>query len=459
MGNVETKDSLEIIKNNYVELSKYTIETRTYPSIYDGCKSVYRRCLYANYLHTPRKKVKLTNHISSAMLYHPHGDSSITGAIISMASKYKCPFPLYETKGNFGDRNNAASAARYLEAMLSNLAIDIFMPFIQYADYGIPEFVEEPLALPSLLPLAFLHGAGGIGVGTPNPSIPPFNPIDLVNYYVEALKNDNFEVRDNFMVKPNIGNTIVASPRKDWIKIMNNGTGSIKLEPKIEVKGNIIEITKVPKGRSFDNLLKTFKREIDLDKIDVRDESDSEVKFVIERVPRRVVDFNDIAKRAKLKMSCSESYKFIFTDNGRAVFCNFNDVIKSNIKYTIKCVTRKFEDDISKLSKQINILKIIELMKKDEVITKLSKYSYEEAITFLTKKYKVEKDIVKSVLQKPMSYLTKEHNKELVDLNNKLKDTEFYRDNPRIYLTELYKKLLPQIKSLMKDRNMTEFKK
>ena len=225
------RDALEVIKDNYIDYSEYTIDQRTYCSMYDGMKAVQRRCLYSGYRDTPRTLTKLPNHIGAAMVYHPHGDSSIAGAIINMGSKYCSPFPLYDTKGNWGDRENPASAARYLECRLSDLAIDIFMPFVDYADMGTPEYMLEPLALPVLLPLVYLQGASGIGSGTPNPNVPAFNPLDLIKYYIEALDSDDFKVDSKFMVRPNVGNTLVASSKKQWLDMMRTGQGTIKYEP------------------------------------------------------------------------------------------------------------------------------------------------------------------------------------------------------------------------------------
>ncbi len=460
MENIKNKDSVEIVKENYIDFSKYTVDQRTYCSLYDGMKAVHRRCLYTAYRSTPRHKVKLPNHVGACMVYHPHGDSSIAGAIIGMASRYRSAFPLYETKGNFGDRNNPASAPRYLEAMLSDLAIDLFMSFIDYADYGIPEFIEEPLALPSLLPLAFLHGSSGIGVGTPNPNIPAFNPVDLINYCVEALNDENFNVRDNFMVKPNVGNTNVISSRRQWLDMMKNGEGQIKYQANVEmINPNTIIITRVPDSKDFVYFTKKFDLEIMQDKIDIRDESDEEIKWVIEKVPRKSVDMQSIVERSLKYLTVPISYKFIFSDNGIAKYCTFNDVIRSTLQYTIKCATRKFINEIEKLSKQLQILQIIELIKKDNLVKKLSELNLKDTMILLSNKYKISEDIAKLVLQKPISYLTKEHYQEIIDLESRLEKLNFYKENPREYLKELYKDILPKVKKNISDKIMTEFRK
>lgn len=460
MSIISEVDALEVVKENYIEFSKYTVDQRTYASIYDGCKAVHRRCLYTAFKSTPRHKVKLTNHIGAAIIYHPHSPDSIGGTIISMASKYSSPFPLYDTQGNYGDRENRPSAARYLEAALSDTAISIFMPFVDYADMGTPEYMEEPLALPTLLPLAFLQGVSGIGVGTPNPNVPSFNPIDLINYYVEALNSEDFTVRDNFMVKPNVGNTYVASTRKQWLDMMRTGQGTIKYQPDIEVQGNKIIITKVPEGRNIENLMKKLSLEISQDKIDVRDESDIEIKYVIEKVPRKSVDMKNIEAKAMNALTISESYKFIFSDSGRASICSFNDVVRKNLEYTVWCCSRKLDDDINKLSRQVRILSIIENMKRDGLVSKISSMSLDEAVDMIAKKYSEDRELVLSAFQKrSISYLTREHKQEIDDLNARMQELLKYRENPRDYLRMLYKDLVPKVKSVISNKVMTEFKK
>lgn len=164
-----------------------------------------------------------------------------------------------------------------------------------------------------------------------------------------------------------------------------------------------------------------------------------------------------IFKRAVQYLTIPESYKFIFSDNGIAKYCSFNDVIKNNLEYTVKCAVRKFTNDIEKLSKQLSILQIIELMKKDNFIKKLNELNLEEAVKSLISKYKITEDIAKAVLQKPISYLTKEHYQEIADMESKLKLLNNYKENPREYLKELYKDLLPKVKVNISDKIMTEF--
>ena len=160
------KNALDLIKENYTEFSKYTIVHRSYPNVYDGLTEVRRRCLYAVYKDAPASISKLSTLSGIVLGYHPHSSDGIAEVIINMTSKYTCPFPLFEGKGNFGDLNNPASAPRYLEAKLSDIAKKLYFNLIDEAPMDNFEVHDEPLYLPTMFPAALLQGQYLIGNGT-----------------------------------------------------------------------------------------------------------------------------------------------------------------------------------------------------------------------------------------------------------------------------------------------------
>ena len=98
---IQSKDSVEIVTENYRDYSKYVIATRAYPSIIDGCKAVHKRCIHCSYKYLPRHLIKSAEASGKITVLHPH-PQSIYSVLVSLASKYDCKFPLYDTKGNFG---------------------------------------------------------------------------------------------------------------------------------------------------------------------------------------------------------------------------------------------------------------------------------------------------------------------------------------------------------------------
>ena len=119
------RDSLDIIKENYLDFFTYTMKMRTYPSVFDGLKLAQRRCLYAAFKKLPAGKMsKLTSHTGMTMTIHPHAEATET--IIKMAGAFQTAFPLYDTQGEFGSSFDAHAAPRYLECRLNDTARKLY---------------------------------------------------------------------------------------------------------------------------------------------------------------------------------------------------------------------------------------------------------------------------------------------------------------------------------------------
>jgi len=450
MNNIIQKDATDIIKQNYIEYSQYVISTRSYPNIRDGCKSVHRRCIYASYKGLPRHLVKSTNAIGEIVKYHPH-PSSIYDTLVGMASKYNCPFPIFDTKGNFGDKVNPPAAERYTELMLSDLAIKIFCIFSDYSDMVLGETdVQEPESLPVLLPLCFLQGCYGIPVGMSVVNIPPLNPIDLLKYYIDVLKHKDINYTSNVFIKPNLGNINILNTKNDWQNLLNTGEGIIKYSTVYSVinSGKTIKITGLPKNKSISDLFKIFSSEVEKEQIDIRDESTKDINISIDILPYQRINYKYICDKIDKELTQSVKYKFIFSDGGYAVYASFKDVVKVNLEYLLKCVKKKIQENLCNINNRLFVLNVIELIKKDG-IKKLTSLSNEDAEKYLVTKYKTTLEIAKVVLSKPISYLTKEHEKEIENLNQEkecLLNTDEYD-----YLLALYEDVLSVVKKLYKN--------
>jgi len=456
---MEVRDSVEIVSENYISYSKYVIETRAYPSIYDGCKAVHRRVIYCCDKFLPKKKVKSVNAIGEIVKLHPH-PNSIYGVIVSMASQYNCSFPLFETKGNFGGFGHGAAAERYTECQISDLASKIFTQFVEYADFKVGEMdIDEPLDLPSLLPLCFLHGAYGIPVGMPTVNIPPMNPIDLIKYYLEVLKSRDIETPQSMVVKPNVGNVNIKSTKDEWVEIMRNGQGSIKYGPNITVgdDNKSLIITGVPSKKNFEDVMKVLSVEINQDRVDARDETSTSTRYVVELLPYKRVDINEIKEKLDKKLTVNENFRFIFSDHGVATYCGFHEVVKRNLTYLVKCCENKFKTELEAMEYKLKILETIEEMKSDKSVLKLIEMSTSEALTFISGKYGTTKDQSKTLLSKPLSYLTKEYKNEIIDLKKSIDKNKNNNDDIFQYLTEKYTDLLKDVRKFMKGVEFSKF--
>jgi DNA gyrase/topoisomerase IV subunit A len=148
-----TKDALELAQGNYKDYSIYVAQGRAYPNIKDGAKSVYKRAIYGMWKDAPRSKVKVAELAAYALPYHPH-PTSISGVIVSLGENGN-KLKFLETQGNFGDSSKGvqASADRYIEGKLSDLAIGLLCDGVEYCASVKGELdYPEPEALPSLIP-------------------------------------------------------------------------------------------------------------------------------------------------------------------------------------------------------------------------------------------------------------------------------------------------------------------
>lgn len=454
MAILDTIDATELAKNNYTDYSKYVAQGRSYPSLYDGAKSSYRRAIYGMYLNKTSKKVKVAELAAHALPYHPH-PTSVSGVIIQLGdggNKLK----LMETQGNWGDssRGIEASAERYIEGKLSALAEHMFCDSIEYAEM-IPGEIDkpEPKALPALLPLCFINGSSGIPSGLPTLNVPTLDIMGMIDYYLEILAAKDLDYKPKKYPKPNLEIDILSSV-EDWNNVMNTGKGSIRTAPRMTIDSmNVITITGLPKTKSVDHIRKIIEKEILLDKIDLRDESAEEIKFVIEKVPHKQCDMKEIFKRLYTKLQSSETYNMAFFDEEKIyVPCSFNKVVRTNLQYLIDTHQNRIAKELEQLRIRLRVLEIIEEMKKGNALKGLFDLDYDSALEYIQSKYKADKDIASKVLQKPLSYLTKEHGQEIIDLQEDIKSLEADKNDIYDFLTRKYKALKKELTPVIRNK-------
>lgn len=454
MENIFTKDAVELAKENYTAYGTYIGRGRAYPSLYDGAKSSYRRAIYGMYLNKTSKKVKVAELAAHALPYHPH-PTSVSGVIIQLGdggNKLK----LMETQGNWGDssRGIEASAERYIEGKLSALAEHMFCDSIEYAEM-IPGEIDkpEPKALPALLPLCFINGSSGIPSGLPTLNVPTLDIMGMIDYYLEILAAKDLDYKPKKYPKPNLEIDILSSI-EDWNNVMTTGKGSIRTAPRMSIDSmNVITITGLPKTKSVDHIRKIIEKEILLDKIDLRDESAEEIKFVIEKVPHKQCDMKEIFKRLYTKLQSSETYNMAFFDEEKIyVPCSFNKVVRTNLQYLIDTHQNRIAKELEQLRIRLRVLEIIEEMKRGNALKGLFDLDYNSALEYIQSKYKADKDIASKVLQKPLSYLTKEHGQEIIDLKEDIKSLEADKNDIYDFLTRKYKALKKELTPVIRNK-------
>ena len=236
----------EIMQKSYIDYAMSVIVARALPDVRDGLKPVQRRTLYDMYelgIRYDKPYRKSARIVGDTMgKYHPHGDSSIYGALVVMAQDFKMGLPLVDGHGNFGSiEGDGAAAMRYTEARLEKITQEAFLSDL---DKGVVEFgpnfdenEKEPLVLPARIPNLLVNGSEGIAVGMAT-SIPPHNLGEVIDAVI-ALIQDNSLTDDGLMKYvqgPDFPTGGIVVNRDELPEIYRTGSGRIRIRGKVEVE-------------------------------------------------------------------------------------------------------------------------------------------------------------------------------------------------------------------------------
>ena len=402
------KDALDLIKENYIEFSKYTVVHRSYPNVYDGLTEVRRRCLYCSYKDAPATtKSKLSTLAGLVLAYHPHSSDGIAEVIINMGSEHTCPFPFYDTQGNWGSIDSPASAPRYLECKLNDIARKLYFQLIDQAPFENFEVKSEPLYLPTLFPAALLQGQYLIGNGTPNCLIPSLNFEDLKKFVKNYIQKGKTEVTMQNFVRLTDYDLIKEDGRdKSICDLLNNGKGTITYTPKIEYKNGVITISNLYVLAKFESLYAMLEDDIKADKIDVRDESGEEPVWVIEKVKNKSFDMEALVKKLKSKFTYRENYAMYFTDGVSSVkLYSLGEVIEACYSKYKEAYEKKLDLEYNQLCEQKSIYVCLAEMCKYVDIVIDNTLSDNDKVKLLAENINFPDFIIEKALQKPISWL------------------------------------------------------
>lgn len=441
------KDALELASENYREYSLYISRGRSYPGIVDGAKSVQKRIIYSLYKKAPRSIIKVAEAAGYCLDMHPH-PTAVPEVIVSLGDNGN-KFNFLDKQGNFGHRakNIEASAPRYIGCRLSDLAIEMTCDGIEYCPTMTGELDKpEPVALPTLLPLCFLNSMSGIPAGLPKLNIPSLDIEGMFDYYLDILKHKDLNYVPKKLPIPNVGVPILSS-KKDWEEVLKSGKGTIRLAPEMTIdKDGIITITAMPSSKTAEHVRKIIEKEILLDKVDMRDESTYDTRIVIEKVFKKQCDMQELFDRLYKKLQTTETYNLAFFDQDHIyVPCSFDLVVKSNLSYLIETHTNRLVHQIKDNQEKLEVLQIIEKLKKTNNWKAIFNLSYEEACTYLQNTFDCSVEASQAVLRKPISYLTKEHQQEITDLQRIIADLENDQSDIFEMLSKKYKTIKQKV--------------
>ncbi len=394
MDDIKPVDLKKTMENSYIEYAMSVIASRALPDVRDGLKPVQRRILYAmiELNNGPDKPHRKCARIVGDTMgkYHPHGDSSIYGALVNMAQEWSTRYPLVDGHGNFGSVDgDGAAAMRYTEARLSKISMEMLADINKNTVDFIPNFDEtekEPAVLPSRFPNLLVNGTSGIAVGMAT-NIPPHNLREVVNGVVKIIDNIVEENRDTTMDEvidiikgPDFPTGATFMGRRGIEEAYRTGRGKIRvravtnIEPMANGKNRII-VTELPymvnKARLIEKIAELHKEKRVDGITELRDESNREGMRICIELRKDVnpnIVLNQLYKHTQLQDTFGVNM-LALVDN-QPVLMNILQMLTHYLKHQEEVVTRRTKYDLNKAEERAHILKglLIALDHIDEVI-------------------------------------------------------------------------------------------
>ena len=387
-------DLQKTMEESYIDYAMSVIASRALPDVRDGLKPVQRRVLYSmiELNNGPDKPHRKCARIVGDTMgkYHPHGDSSIYGALVYMAQEWSMRYPLVDGHGNFGSVDgDGAAAMRYTEARLSKISMEMLADINKDTVDFAPNFDEtekEPTVLPSRFPNLLVNGTTGIAVGMAT-NIPPHNLREVIAAVVKIIDNRVEEGRDtsieevmNIIKGPDFPTGAQILGTRGISEAYRTGRGKIRVRAVTDIetlpsgKSRIV-ITELPYLVNKARLIEKMAQLVKDKKIDgitgITDESSREGMRVTIDV-RRDANANVILNRLYMHTQLQDTFGVIMLaliDNKPKVL-NLLEMLNYYLKHQEDVVTRRTRYDLNKAQERAHILKglLIALDNIDEVI-------------------------------------------------------------------------------------------
>ena len=438
---VEVNDEM---KKSFIAYAMAVNVSRAIPDVRDGLKPVHRRILYSmNEVGiTSDKPHKKCARIVGDVLgkYHPHGDSSVYGALVRLAQDFAIRYPLIEGHGNFGSVDGDPPAAyRYTEARLSKLADEMLRDIDKETVDFSPNFdatLKQPDVLPSRFPNLLVNGSDGIAVGMAT-NIPPHNLNEVVDAVVAEINNPEMTIEEIMEILPApdypTGGVIMGTEalRQAYL----TGKGGVVIRSKTEIeesddgKAKII-VTEIPYQVNKAEMIKQIANMVKDKRIDgisdIREESDRHgmrIVFEVKRDFNAQVVLNTLFKRTQLQ--CSYGINFLALVDGYPKVLNIKQILDCYIGHQKEVIYRRTKYDLAKAEEREHIIEglVVALANIDEVI-KIIKASKdrEEASNNLQSSFLLSAVQAAAILDMRLQRLTslevEKLNNELAELRN-----------------------------------------
>ncbi len=417
----------EEMKASYIDYSMSVIVARALPDVRDGFKPVHRRILYGmlglNNTHDKptRKSARIVGDVLGK--YHPHGDSSVYGALVRMAQDWNMRYPLVEGQGNFGSMDgDSAAAMRYTEARLSQTGEAMMLDLEKETVDMMPNFddsLQEPTVMPTRIPNLLVNGASGIAVGMAT-NIPTHNLSEVIDGCIAYIDNPEIDVEGlmAYVKAPDFPTGGFIMGMQGVRSAYETGRGRVIMRARTEIESDAMHdriiVTEIPYGINKAELIKNIADLVNEKRIDgisnVNDESDREGMRIVVDLKREAnanVVLNKLFKMTALQTSFPVNC--IALVHGRPKTLTLKDCIRHFVEHRHDVVIRRTEYDLRKARERAHILEglIIASDNIDEVVRLIrASRTPQEAIEALKDRFGIDDIQAKAIVDMRLSQLT-----------------------------------------------------
>lgn len=427
-------DLTKELSTNFIEYAVAVNSDRAIPDAKSGLKPVAKRILWSAF---EEGRTSSKPHVKCARItgdvmgkYHPHGSSSIYGAMVRLSQSWIMRYPLIDFHGNSGNISGDGPAAeRYTEARLSKIAEEGMLNGIKKNNVDfVPNYdetLEEPVTLPSAFPNLLCNPNTGIGVAMAC-NWAPHNLNDVAKAVFDYL-DGAVPMLDG----PDFPTGGLIINKNDIPKIMETGHGTVKIRARYNIEGNKIIFYEVPYGETIEGLITQVGKACEDKEIegisDIHDESSKKIRIVV--TCERGVDPSSIVAKLynKTNFQSSFSYNQVALIDKTPTELNLKDAIKIYVDHNLDCIVKECNFDLVKAEARLEIvnglLKALEDIDNIIALIKASESAAAAKVNLIAK-YNFTENQAKAILAMRLSSLAKlekvELNKEAEDLNDKI---------------------------------------
>ncbi len=455
----------KIFEKNFLEYASYVVKDRAIPHLDDGLKPVQRRIIHSLIEKDDGKFHKVANIIGHTMQYHPHGDTSIGGALVTIANKEL----LIEKQGNFGNiyTGDNASAARYIECRLTPFAKEIFYnPELTKFEDSYDGRKKEPVTFPCKIPLAIIQGVEGIAVGM-STKILPHNLLEVLEAERKCLLGEPFQLYPDFLTG-------------GYVDVTNydDGLGKVLVRAKLDLTDpKKIIIKELPFGCTTEGLMDSIENASKKNKIKIagiNDFTTDQVEIEI-KLPRGVRS-NDVVDALYAFTDCetSISVNLLLINEDLPVIMTLTQVINYHAKRLVAILKEELENEKRNLQDKLHartleqifieerIYKFIEEQKSRVGVVTAVQNGF---IPFMDKiKREITEDDIERLLKIPIRrislYDINKVQKEMKEIKDRIKEINYHLKNIINYAIAFIDDiLLKQAKNFERQAEIISFSK